>query len=687
VAGRGRRWWWAAGSAAALAFAAALTGGIGGLRGVPRVRAAAPADVTLEARLLLVGVDGSEPALAAMRAELDETGVPYTVATTSGGPLSASALSDSATHGLYDGVVVVACGAGAGPDAASGAALDAYSAAFGVRSACLYAHPDATFGLGAGNSVDTRASPVTLQYTTAGQSVFGWYATSAPVEVSGVSAMLAPASDAATTPLLVDGAGNAAVAVHRFGDGRELILLTFDQAPGAAHSTQLLGGVAAWLSRGVFLGEKRAYFTAQPDDLFIGTVMTDGSYFRMSGADLRAVAAWQGQVQATAVGAGLRITFPFVGSEVSDSDDLTAAARDVGPQFFFVSHTFDHHRLDVATYDRMTQELTSNDAVMQKYGFGPYDKTSLVTPDISGLDNAPVMQAAVDFGIARIVCDATQSNCVPAAPDTGLPNAVVPAMFMIPRLATNLYANVSTPDQWVSAYNWLNAATLPASVTIDQILESESNTLLTHLLAGDIYPVMFHQANLHAYDGTHTLLTDLTDRLLAKYSALRVLPIVSLQMNEMGARMQDRAARDPAGVSATIHPGKSITVRATAAVRVPVTGAVGAGAETYGAVTISRVTLAAGGEVTLPLAGVAAAGVDGGAGPDGGGVTTGAVGQANASGSSGNGGCSCGLGPDRPADPGPWLSGFAGLAVAAVLLAAARRPRRDVRGAGPARSR
>ena len=131
--------------------------------------------------------------------------------------------------------------------------------------------------------------------------------------MSGVSAVLAPAADATTTPLLVDQAGDAAVAVHRFADGHELMLLSFDQAPGAAHSSQLLCGVASWVSRGVFIGEKRAYLTPQPDDLFIGTVMTDGSYFRMSGDDLRNVARWQSQVQATTAGGQLRITFPFVG--------------------------------------------------------------------------------------------------------------------------------------------------------------------------------------------------------------------------------------------------------------------------------------------------------------------------------------------------------------------------------------
>jgi hypothetical protein len=640
----------------AFGLVVAMVGSGGAYRITRRAGAAvtAPADVTLDARLLLVAVDGSEPALTAMRAELDEIGMPYAVVTTSSAPLAASALSDAPNHGLYDGIVRVACGGGTGPDAASVSALDGYAAAFGVRSACLFARADASLGLGAGANVDTRTSPISMRYTADGTNVFGWYATDAPVEVSAAAAVLSPASDTTTTPLLVDQTGNAPVAIHRFPDGRELMLLTFDQAPGAPHSSQLLCGVASWVTRGVFIGEKRAYFTPQPDDLFIGTVLSDGTYFRMSGDDLRNVARWQQQVDAMPIAAGLRITFPFVGVEVSDSDDLTQAAREIGLQFSFVSHTFDHHRLDVASYDRMTQELTSNDAVMQKYSFGPYDRTSLVTPDISGLANAQILQAALDFGIQRVVCDATVATCRSASPNTGLPNPVVPGMVMIPRLATNLYANVSTPDQWVASYNALNSTTSGGARSIDQILDSESNTLLPHLLAGDINPVMFHQTNLRAYDGTHALLTDLADRLISKYAALRVLPIVSLPMEEMGTRMQDRAARDPAGVSGTIRPGKSISIRAAEAIRVPVTGAVAANAEVYGAVTISRVTLEAGAEVTLPL-------VSGG----GAGASL-KQGDAAAPGAVSNGGCGCVEAPSRQA-AGGWAVWALALAAAVVV--------------------
>jgi hypothetical protein len=675
------------GSGHALVFAIAAAAGCGG--GDPGTQrhgfaATAPADVTLDARLLLVAVDGSEPALAAMRAELDQIGTPYTVVTTSSAPVTATTLSDSPTHGLYGGVVRVACGAGTGPDAASVSALDAYAAAFGVRSACLFARVDPSLGLSGGTSVDTHASPVTLQYTADGSAVFGWYATGAPVQVSGAAAMLA-SPDATTTPLLIDQAGDAAVAVHRFADGHELMLLTFDQAVGAAHSTQLLGGVASWVARGVFIGEKRAYLTPQPDDLFLGTVLSDGTTFRMSGDDLRNIAAWQQQVQAKPVGADFRITFPFVGAEVTDSDDLTQAARAIGSQFSFVSHTFDHHRLDAATYAQMTQELTSNDAVMQKYAFGPYDRTSLVTPDISGLANAQILMGALDWGIQRVVCDATLASCRGPLPSTGLANPLVAGMFMIPRFATNLYANVASPDQWVASYNTIVGGASGAARTIDQILDSESNILLNHLLAGDINPVMFHQTNLRAYDGTHTLMTDLLDQVISKYAALRTLPIVSLPLDEMGARMQDRAARDAAGVSATISPGKSITVRAAQAVRVPVTGAVGAGAEAYGAVTITRVTLAAGAEVTLPLAG-------GGSGGNGGGGTTGTLaadagtdaastgnpptpqGAVQVPATASSGGCSCALRPAQNDEGERGLPALAFVAVAVGLMTRRRRP-------------
>ena len=476
-------------------------------------------------------------------------------------------------------------------------------------------------------------------------------------------------------PLLVDGAGRAGVAIHHFADGRELMLLSFDQAPGALHSQQLMAGVASWLGRGVFIGEKRAYFGPQLDDVFLGTVMEDGTTFRMSGDDLRNAARWQQQARATAVGAGVTLTLPFNGAEVTDTDGLTAAAREVGPQFAWLSHTFDHHRLDAADYARMTMELTSDDAVMTKYAFGPYDRASPITPDVSGLANASVTQAAVDFGIRQVVCDASTAACQPP-PNSGLANAVVPGMFMVPRLATSLYANVSTPTEWVSSYNWLNPATSGAGPSYDQILSGQSALLLPHLLEGDIDPWMFHQSNLRAYDGTHTLFTDPAD------------PAAGPVPGAAGASdyqpVDDRHRRAHArpgsaavdGAGGDHRAGTDDYTAAASAVRVPVTGARASNAEAYGQTIISMVEVPAGGKVSLPL--VTTAGADAGTPPS---STPATPGDAAVTGaatvtmtSSSGGGCGCVAGGDLPwsRPTGGW-----GAALTALLWTARTvRPRR-----------
>ena len=196
------------------------------------------------------------------------------------------------------------------------------------------------------------------------------------------------------------------------------------------------------------------------------------------------------------------------------------------------------------------------------------------------------------------------------------------------------------------------------------------------MLAGDIDPWMFHQANLRAYDGTHTLFTDLADRLLAQYQALRVLPIISLSMTEIAARMQDRAALRSAGLVATIGPGPTITLRATSAVRVPVTGARASNAETYGQTIISMVDVPAGGQVSLPLVTTAPA-TDGGTTPSsappspGDGAATGAAALTTTPSSGGGCGCVAAGGAHASRPKGWW-----GAALVALLGAArGARPR------------
>src|SRR5206468_2897952 len=108
------------------------------------------------------------------------------------------------------------------------------------------------------------------------------------------------------------------------------------------------------------------------------------------------------------------------------------------------------------------------------------------------------------------------------SPNAGICSPGQPAVLMIPRHPTNLYFNVSTPAEWVAEYNsfYGQAGLIPPpwgwgyDLNYEQILDRESQALLSYLLKGDIDPLMFHQPNLRAYDGTHTLLGDLLDATL-----------------------------------------------------------------------------------------------------------------------------------------------------------------------------
>jgi hypothetical protein len=113
---------------------------------------------------------------------------------------------------------------------------------------------------------------------------------------------------------------------------------------------------------------------------------------------------------------------------------------------------------------------------------------------------------------------------------------------------------------------------------------------------------MFHQPNLRAYDGTHSLLGDLIDATITKYKRYFNLPAVTLPQGQIGDRMVNRTVYNTAGCSASIIPNTSITITCNdAAVYVPVTGLNTVDAETYGGQKISFVLVQPGAPVTLPL--------------------------------------------------------------------------------------
>src|SRR5262249_14995546 len=148
-----------------------------------------------------------------------------------------------------------------------------------------------------------------------------------------------------------------------------------------------------------------------------------------------------------------------------------------------------------------------------------FSSKNLITPEISGLAHPDALQAMYDTGIRYVVSDTSRVGMNNPTPNAGMHNVYQPGILTIPRRPTNLFYNVSTPEEWEGEYNELYRLYWGRDLSFEEILDVESEALLRYMLRFDMDPWMFHQANLRAYDGTRTLLTALLDAALAKFSA------------------------------------------------------------------------------------------------------------------------------------------------------------------------
>ena len=462
--------------------------------------------------------------------------------------------------------------------------------------------------------------------------------TDSPVTIQNAYTYLSTPLDANAQSLLSDSAGNALATIRTYNDVngdflRSSLFLTFDSNPYLVHDLTLSYGIINWVTNGLFLGQRQSTLLAQPDDVFndndiwtpnlaCGRSTDDtGTTYRMSGSDLTALMNWQKAKQAQPTTPGFRLEMPFNGIGTTAAwltdegtvpgqfkpDTLTPAAKTNQAQFMWISHTYDHENLDAITAAAATTELQKNNQIATQLGLTNYTKKTLVTPDVSGLTNPNFLQSAVNFGVKYTITDTSRAGYNNPSPNAGIYNPLQPSLLMIPRHPTNLYFNVTKPEQWVAEDNCLYPAGANGHIdTYAQLLDRESNMLLMYLLRSDNDPLMFHQPNLIAYDGTHTLLGDLLDATFAKYSKIFTLPILSPSEEQIGQMMADRMAYNASGVTAQLVGFNKVTLTATKEATIPVTGAITAcGACTaapYGKQNVTLVKLHAGTDSQLHLA-------------------------------------------------------------------------------------
>ncbi|MGZ5001073.1 MAG: Agd3-related carbohydrate deacetylase [Methylomonas sp.] len=595
------------------------------------VPASAETPKSINMKLLLIAADGNEPVLSGMKATLDQIGVPYDVLIAATTPFDAQTLSDGAGAGRYQGIILTTgnLGYNSGGNFVSAfsapqwQALWDYEAAFKVRQATLYTYPSGApdnYGLNLYSGVDTTSSPLSVNVTEAGKTVFSYLNAANPITITNAWAYLAkPMTSTNPVPLLQTTDGFAIASIYSYTDGRSNLTITADGNPYLVHSMALGYGIVNWVTKGVFLGARKVYMNPQPDDVLIDDVLwntqlntVDGPSFRMSGSDLTKLVAWQKDVRSRhPTAASLILEMPFNGAGANGlyaNDTLTPAVKSLQGNFRWINHTYTHANLDYISYSDALAEINKNTKMANTLGLAVYSKKTMIQPEISGLQNPDFLRAAVDTGIRFILSDTSRTGWDNPTPNTGFVSTIQPSILILPRRPTNLYFNVSTPDEWVSEYNHFYA---PGGVfpywdrplTYPEIIDKESSMMLSHLLKYDVDSLMFHQSNLYSYNGTNSLLGDLIEATLAKYEQLFKLPIVFPSQLDTGNIMAARMAYNASGARATLVLGSpnKITLATTNAATIPVTGVLyGRDTESYGGQNLSNVKLSASQVVTMP---------------------------------------------------------------------------------------
>ncbi|MFL5305609.1 MAG: hypothetical protein ACJ8F1_10360, partial [Polyangia bacterium] len=605
----------------------------------PRITAAAVAGAVVDARVLIITADGTDSGLGAIQSTLQFLGTPFDVLNASTGATLTADMLASGTHGKYDAVFLsngnLSTTGGSAFTADEWTTLTTYEAQFGVRRVSLYTSPAAAYGLSDNGEVDPSKTPVTMTCTAAGTTLFVGANCANPVVVNQGWVYPASATDASTTPLLVDAAGNVYAATRTYADGREALALTFAQASYFNSYLELAYGLVSWATRGLFIGERHVYAVPQLDDLFLASDIYGGGTYRITDADLQAFADWQTRVHANPQFAEFRIAWAAngYGSQSHPGDPLTAKAVAMGPTFAWINHTWDHADLTSMSYADALNEFMRNDTYLKGLPLTPYATINAVTPNISGLANPDALQAMHDVGIRYLVSDTSEPEQKNPSPNVGIWNAYQPSILEIPRIPADLYFNVSQPAEWIPEWEALKKV---ATVDYPSMIADQSSTFAGYMLAGNKDPWMFHQANARNYDNAgHSLLSDLLDATFTKYAAASTFPVQSPTQDELAQIFINRQALQNSGVTATIQPGASITVSVANAATVPLTGLCTPGAESYAGQTISYLNLSAGQSVTLSLVGCnAGSGGSGGAGGAAG--SGGAAGAPGAAGAGGN---------------------------------------------------
>lgn len=303
------------------------------------------------------------------------------------------------------------------------------------------------------------------------------------------------------------------------------------------------------------------------------------------------------------------------------SDRLTPNRTGIACAAYAVD--YQHPDFDTLDYATALAQVQNNNAVAAQLGLVGYSPQEMLTPAYSGLTNPAALQAIFDAGVRDVATDVYRPGYANPTPDAGFwivgsYSGSSYKLLGVPRRMTNLYYDVSTPDQWLAQDHcqW-PAGQFGYAAGYSDLLARESSVVLKYMLWGDVDALGFHMLNVRAYDGVHSLMSDLLGQALQRYQALVNFPIVSLTMSGVSTQMANRMAFNAAQpqLSAkvvTTASGSALQISSPVGVTVPVTGLPSPIAHSYGVTAQAELSVAPGGTTTIPLSGTTTIPLSGG---------------------------------------------------------------------------
>ncbi|MEU9011698.1 hypothetical protein AB0D12_18345 [Streptomyces sp. NPDC048479] len=483
-------------SALLLALAAPATGAVAAP--VPRID------------LKVLVVDDGGPATAAIAAELDGSGTPYTLLDLSGTNrpvIDAGFLADTVDgrpRAKYQAVVLPS-DSPAGVGAAELAALASYEQSFAIPQvdAYTYARPEVGLDYPVNGGYSGSLDGARAEVTAAGKAgPFGYLDGPVPFENNSPSVgesyahVARPAAGADFTsyveaPLPGSQQRGSIVGEYRH-DGRRELVVTFVYNQYQQQFRLLARGIVNWLTQGVMIGAARNYFAVHVDDVFAADDRWDSVLnctpgdvdcppgqggepdpIRMTAADAQYAAQWS-----ATKGFTLDMVFNGGGSELfkeenAGSDPLAQQLTADRNAYRWVNHTYNHPFLGCVqnvtvvpwvctrNADGSTQyvsqaeisaQIGDNRAWGQRAGL-PLQTDELITGEHSGMkilpqqpDDSPNLAPAL---VANSVGWLGSDNSRdPAQRQVG------PART-VPRYPMNVFYNAGHTREQIDEYNWI----------------------------------------------------------------------------------------------------------------------------------------------------------------------------------------------------------------------------------------